>query len=90
MADDTIDVGARVRFKGDYGVPGYPPTWMTVARLDDIPAGPAGPGGRFISVAIPTVNEGGGPWLQVTPGIMAGAVTTQAPAPAQPTKRRAR
>jgi hypothetical protein len=82
MADETINVGDRVRLKGDVA---RKPLWLTVLRKDDVPASQNGAGGTFISVGYVATQDGGSLILGHAPGIMVSAVTKEPPA--EPTKR---
>jgi hypothetical protein len=77
MSDEEIDVGDRVRLKGDFGKPGKGPTWATVYRMDQHPDSQR----WFLSLAVPTITDGGGDGFQTVNGIDPNAVTTEEPEP---------
>jgi hypothetical protein len=71
------EVGDRVRLKGDIGKPGKGPTWATVYRADQHPDS-----GRWVlSLAVPTITDGGGDGFMSINGIDPDAVTTEEPEP---------
>src|SRR3954468_21649410 len=81
LAPETIEVGDRVRLKGDVG--GHTPIlWMTVIREDILAADQAGnPQRRFLMGAYPFGDE-----IKTLPGLMPDAVTKEPP-PAPPNAR---
>jgi hypothetical protein len=89
---ETIDVGARVRFKGDHSAH---PLWMTVTRKDVDPPGPNGPiKGSFLTLMWPVASERRLDEVRAVQSVMEGAVTTeeheQSSGPKVPAKRRTR
>jgi hypothetical protein len=73
-----IEVGDRVRLKGDIGTPGFRgPTWATVYRADQNPETRR----WYLSLAVPTITDGGGDGFMSINGIDPDAVTTEEPEP---------
>jgi hypothetical protein len=73
-----IEVGDRVRLKGDIGTPGFRgPTWATVYRADRNPETRR----WYLSLAVPTITDGGGDGFMSINGIDPDAVTTEDPEP---------
>jgi hypothetical protein len=77
MSDEEISVGDRVRLKGDIGKPGKGPTWATVYRMDTNPETRR----WYLSLAVPTITDGGGDGFMSINGIDPAAVTTEDPEP---------
>jgi hypothetical protein len=80
MAEETIEVGDRVRLKGDLGGPAS--SWMTVHRVDHMrpnPQNPDAPHGTFVGVAYWTLNDAGAAFLVTLQGIRPEALTKEPP-----------